>query len=313
MSAVPAVPAATTSPAIAFADAKTVRANELGDVPFLMYHRIVAEPGSVYDRSPAQFRAELERLAAEDYVPVTAKEAATGRMDIPAGKHPVVLTFDDGDPSQFGLDAAGKPIAGTAVDLLLQVGVQHPGFRPVASFYVNANPFGGQGGSEPLEWLRANGFEVGNHTYSHANLAEAGDDLVQREIADGDQAIVRALPGYRVSSLALPFGAAPSNPDLARTGASSGISYEYDCVLLVGAGPSPSPYSAAFDPLNVPRIRSQDATGEDARYGSTTWLDELAAHPDRRYTSDGVPDRISYPLSTSVVLAEEFEGRAFGY
>ncbi|MEU3778885.1 hypothetical protein AB0F11_37925 [Streptomyces sp. NPDC032472] len=42
-----------------------VGANELGQVPVLMYHQLTEDPASVYDRTPADFRAELERLARE--------------------------------------------------------------------------------------------------------------------------------------------------------------------------------------------------------------------------------------------------------
>jgi hypothetical protein len=105
---VPAAQAPPTAPAPpAPADVGT---DELGHIPVLMYHRIVDEPVSVYDRTPADFRAELERLAGEDYVPVTAADLAAGRIDVPAGTHPVVLTFDDGSPTQFAL---GPPAAGS--------------------------------------------------------------------------------------------------------------------------------------------------------------------------------------------------------
>ena len=53
-----------------------VHANELGLIPVLMYHRLVAQPRSVYDRTPDDFRAELERLAREGYVPITTAEMA---------------------------------------------------------------------------------------------------------------------------------------------------------------------------------------------------------------------------------------------
>lgn len=64
-------------------DPEEVGANELGLVPVLMYHRIVPEPTSVYDRTPEDFRAELQRLADEDYVPVTTAELASGDLDLP--------------------------------------------------------------------------------------------------------------------------------------------------------------------------------------------------------------------------------------
>lgn len=305
---VPSSPAPSSS---ATPDPAAVRANELGQVPILMYHRLVEQPTSVYDRTPAAFRAELERLADEGYVPVTTTEYATGRIDIPAGAHPVVLTFDDGDTTQFTLGPDGGPAPGSAIAILLDVAARHPGFRPVASLYVNGGPFGSPDGAA-LRWLRDHGFEIGNHTLSHTNLGSAADQQVQEAVALGQREIERAVPDYRVSSLALPFGAVPGNAELARRGTFDGVSYDYACVLMVGAGPAPSPYAAEFDPLSTPRIRSQDATGDEARYGSAVWLDQLAAAPDQRYTSDGVPDRISYPNAAGTP-APHFADRAVGY
>jgi peptidoglycan/xylan/chitin deacetylase (PgdA/CDA1 family) len=293
-------------------DPAAVGANELGQVPILMYHRLVAQPSSVYDRTPEAFRAELERLAAEGYVPVTTTEYATGRIDLPAGAHPVVLTFDDGDATQFALGPDGGPVPGAAIAILLDVAARHPGFRPVASLYVNAGPFASPDGAA-LRWLHEHGFEIGNHTRDHTNLASADDRGVQEAIAAGQREIQRAVPGYPVSSLALPFGAIPANGALALRGGSEGTSYEYACVLMVGAGPAPSPFAADFDPANTPRIRSQDPVGEDARYGSAVWLDQLAAAPASRYTSDGVPDRIAYPASAGAAPAPQFAARAVAY
>jgi peptidoglycan/xylan/chitin deacetylase (PgdA/CDA1 family) len=271
-----------------------VGANELGVVPVLMYHRITATPASVYDRTPTAFHAELVRMALEGYVPVTAARYVDGDLDVPAGTHPVVLTFDDGDPSQFALDAAGEPVAGTAVSIMREVAAEFPDFQPVATFFVNADPFGDPGGRRTLPWLAARGMEVGNHTATHANLAQSTPDQVRQEILAQDKAIRLAVPGAAPTTLALPYGARPADPALALTGAG----YSYRGAFLVGAGPAPSPHATDFDPAAIPRIRSQDATGEDATYCSTVWLDTLAAAPGQRYTSDGRPDRVSYPRTT---------------
>lgn len=293
-------------------DPAAIGANELGQVPILMYHRLTDQPTSVYDRTPAAFRAELERLAAEGYVPVTTTEYATGRIDLPAGAHPVVLTFDDGDASQLALGPDGQPAPGTAIATLLDVAARHPGFRPVASLYVNAGSFASPDGAA-LRWLHEHGFEIGNHTRDHTNLSSTDDRGAQEAIASGQAEIQRAVPGYRVTSLALPFGATPANGALALRGAADSGSYEYVCVLMVGAGPAPSPFATGFDPANTPRIRSQDPTGEDARYGSAVWLDQLAAAPAQRYTSDGVPDRISYPAAAGATPAPQYADRAAAY
>ncbi|MDQ3578775.1 MAG: polysaccharide deacetylase family protein [Actinomycetota bacterium] len=281
-------------------------ANEVGQVPVLMYHRIVAAPRSVYDRTPEDFRAELERLVAENYVPVTAAAYASGALDTPAGTHPVVLTFDDGDPTQFALTPDGVPAAGTAVQIMLEVAAAHPGFPAVASFYVNADPFGDPGGSRTIPWLVKHGMEVGNHTLSHANLRRAAPDGVAREITLGDRAIRLAAPGAEPATISLPFGIHPRDPAQALNGAE----YHYKAALLVGAGPAPSPYAKDFDALRVPRIRSQGPTGEEARYGSSVWLDTLAATPGLRYTSDGDPGRVLVPAGAEASLAEAYRARA---
>ena len=94
-----AAPTATHGPVVAPA---SVHADELGAVPVLMYHQLVASPKGDYDQTPAQFRTELEQLYTHGYRTVTAADLVAGRIDIPAGKHPMVLTFDDSTVSQFG-------------------------------------------------------------------------------------------------------------------------------------------------------------------------------------------------------------------
>lgn len=280
-------------------DPAAVGANELGDVPVLMYHRITPDPSSVYDRTPEDFRAELERLANEDYVPVTATEYATGKIDIPAGKHPVVLTFDDGSTSQFTLDPSGKPAAGTAIRILRSVAEAHPDFRPTATLYVFDPPFEEPGGHRTLTWLHEHGFEIGNHTVDHPNLGSVSAAEAQREIAGMQRVINEVLPDVPVNSLALPLGVHPDDEALASSGSADGLAYQHSSVMLVGSNPAPSPFSSDFDPANIPRIRSQGPTGKDADYGSAKWLDKLAANPESRYTSDGDPTKISAPHAAS--------------
>ncbi|WP_232666016.1 polysaccharide deacetylase family protein [Pseudonocardia sp. TRM90224] len=290
-----ATPSSTTVEIAPPPNPAEVRANELGLIPVLMYHRLVEKPVSVYDRTPADFRAELQRLAGEGYVPITVADLSIGRIDIPAGKHPVALTFDDGDPTTITLGPDGTPAPGTAVRILMDVAAANPGFPAVASMYVNAAPFGGgEGGTRALRWLHDNGFEVGNHTFGHINLRTAPAERARQDIVRGDGLIREALPGYAPSTLALPFGARPRDTQLA----ARGEGYNYTGVLLVGSNPTDSPYSADFEPSGIPRIRSQGADGTDAAFGSTTWLDKLAAQPQSRYTSDGNPATVSYPART---------------
>ncbi|MDJ0385806.1 polysaccharide deacetylase family protein [Streptomyces sp. G-G2] len=298
---------AAASPVGAKAPAQ-VGANELGQVPVLMYHQLTAKPASVYDRTPADFRAELERLARENYVPVTARDFQAGRIDIPAGTHPVVLTFDDSTNSQVRLDQAGAPAPDTAIAILAETSRKHPAFKPVATFFVNAGAFSATGSAKALTWLKSHGYEVGNHTDRHQNLRSLDQTGAAQAITAGQRAIEKSAPGTQVTSLALPFGAMPQPAGIAVRG----TGYRYAGVYLVGANPSVSPFAKAFTPEAIPRIRSAGPTDEDAEFGSSRWLDKLVAGKDQ-YVSDGDPNTVAFPRASQSKLAPAYAERARPY
>lgn len=275
-----------------------VDADELAAVPVLMYHQIVEKPESVYDRTPQDFRAELERLAREKYVPVTAADYAAGKIDIPAGTHPVVLTFDDSTDSQLRLGTDGEPVDDCAVGILRDVAHEHPRFKARATFFVNDGAFASTGQKKALTWLHEHRFEIGNHTLDHADLSQDGTDGARRQIAGEQKSVVDDVPDAEVTSLALPFGIQPKPASTALSGSAGGTAYKNGGAYLVGAGPAPSPYAGSFDPTGIPRIRSAPPEGQDAQYGSTHWLDQLDDGSAARYTSDGDPGHVSYPKDT---------------
>jgi peptidoglycan/xylan/chitin deacetylase (PgdA/CDA1 family) len=293
-----------------------VHANELGLVPVLMYHQLVAKPRDVYDRTPADFAAELELLARQGYVPITAADLVRGRIDIPAGRHPVVLTFDDSTVSQLQLRPDGSPAPGTAVAILQQVAARHPGFTPTATFFVNDHPFNDPHGRVTLAWLIAHGFDVGDHTMTHANLRRLSASAAQKEIGANDAMIRKAVPEFAPATMALPFGIYPADRSLAHRGTGAGDTYRFAGVFLVGSNPARSPFDKSFDPFAIPRIRSQgqaDAAPADRNFVSSHYLPWLAQHPASRYTSDGDPERISFPASQRDRLAPRFAGLAHPY
>lgn len=292
----------------AAATAAKVKANELGQIPVIMYHRIVAKPAGGDDRTPAQLRTELERLAKEGYVPITAREYTTGRIGIPAGKHPVVLTFDDSSPSQLTLDGSGVPKADTAVGILMDVARKNPGFRPVATFYVIKDMFGTFGHeaqAQVLGWLKDNGFDIGNHTRDHLNLRGPGKDQVEGQIAAGQKLITDLIKDVP-ATLALPYGNQPTTKKWAMHGKAAGVNYAYSGVFLAGYTPAASPFSKDFDPLGIPRIRAMDKVGDCARFCSTAWLDWLKAHPEDRYTSDGDIRTVAFPKFKNPYVATRY-------
>ncbi|WP_285777274.1 polysaccharide deacetylase family protein [Microtetraspora sp. NBRC 13810] len=299
----------------ATAAAASAKANELGQIPVLMYHRVVKDATGPDDLTPQQFRAELERLVAEDYVPITAREYVTGKIGIPAGKHPVVLTFDDSSPSQLALDGMGTPNPDTAVGIMLDVARRHPEFRPVGTFYVTRDLFGLSVPEEQvqiLRWLQDHGFDIGNHTFDHLNLRGRDKKAVYNEIVAGHRLITNLI-STAPASLALPYGNQPTTKEWAKRGSAEGVRYDYGGVFLAGYTPGPSPFAKEFDPLGIPRIRSHEKTGDCKRFCSVAWLDYFKANPDKRYTSDGNVATVAYPKFKEPFAAKAFSRYALAY
>ncbi|MFC9999918.1 polysaccharide deacetylase family protein [Nocardia sp. NPDC127526] len=284
-----------------------IAANELGLVPVLMYHQLSPHPAGDYDQTPEEFRDELERLYREGYRPVTAAQYISGRIDLPAGTHPVVLTFDDSTRSQLAFTDSGAVDPNCAAGILAEFAARYPDFNPKATFYINNEPFGGD--PRALPWLVAQGHEIGAHTANHANLAGLDADGVQRELVENIRAITAAAPGITVRTLALPLGVQPRDRGLTTAGSWDGTSYAFDAVMLVGSNPAPAPYGPV-DPAGVPRIRSGHDT---VPFDSAYWLDRLAANPADRYTSDGDPLRISFPQRLTGDLAPRWAAQARAY
>lgn len=278
--------------------------NEVGLIPILEYHRI-GGPEDRWTRSAENFRADLDRLYREGYRPVSLTDLLDGRLDLPAGLSPVVLTFDDSSPGQFrylGRDGEVAIDPDSAVGILLDFHRAHPDFAAKATFYVlpaAAQPHRlfGQPAYEQrkLRHLVELGFEIGNHTLWHANLARADAATVQHQLASAVRIIQEAVPGYRVRTLALPFGAYPADLAAAIAGEANGTAYRHDAILMVAGGLAPSPFAAAFDPLRLPRIQ---ATAAEFAHS----LGRLARHPDERFVSDGDPAAVTVPRSRASLL-----------
>ncbi|MBA3348005.1 MAG: polysaccharide deacetylase family protein, partial [Actinobacteria bacterium] len=269
--------------------------NELGQIPVVMHHMIRADRVGDYDQTPAEFRAELEYLWRNGYAPVNIGDLAAGDLDVPKGTTPVGMTFDDATTYQIGFTPQGRVDPRSAVGIMLDFAQKNPGFVPAGTFYVNRTPFGSDANArKALPWLTQNGFEIGNHTHDHLPLRGLPAPEVQSELARGAVAIREILPGYRIRSMALPLGSMPNDAKLAMQGRSKGVEYGPYAVMLVGANPAPSPFSTAFDPGGVPRIRTSHAgwNGE-ADFAFSYWMKELERNPQTRYVSDGDPATVA--------------------
>ncbi len=312
----PPAPAGPTLPSLAAVGnvpvLKGAKADELGQVPVLMHHQIRADRVGDYDQTPAEFRAELEKLWRGGYVPIRAADLVSGHIDVPAGTTPVVMTFDDSTKYQLAM-TNGQVDPNTAVGVMLEFARTHPGFRPAGTFYILGSPFGGVAdGAKLLRWLAQHGFELGNHTRDHLGLRTLSETDVQREMVEGAQVIQDAVPAYPIRTMALPLGSMPRRESLAVRGRWHGHSYGPYGVFLVGANPAPSPFARSFDAGAIPRIRSSH-TGNGAPLTADYWLDVLAKHPGERYVSDGDASHISFPRSERAALDKRFAAQARPY
>ncbi|WP_055482939.1 polysaccharide deacetylase family protein [Sphaerimonospora mesophila] len=310
------VPSGERAPVTATPEsAKKVKANEAGLVPVIMYHRLLPKRIASIDRTPRQFRTELERLARKNYVPITAAEFVSGEIDIPAGSHPVVLTFDDGHPSHFALDAQGVPKRDTAVGIIYEVAAKYPKFRPVATFWINRTPFGLNDRAEQtraVQWLVERGFEVANHTYDHPDLRSLPTKRVSEQIVRQERLLAKLGTGPS-TTLALPYGSRPRKLSVAHDGKWDGTKYDFDGVFLAGAEPAVSPFAKKFERYAIPRIQSNGKHGECSRWCTAYWLDWLDEHPKKRYTSDGDPKRVSIPRKLRDTVASKRAGKIVVY
>lgn len=255
-------------------------ANKLGRIPVLEYH-LISDHDALYSRTREHFRADLEDAYRRGYRPVTLSQVLDKNFtDVPVGMSPVVVVFDDASPGQFSyIERNGKleidPTSG--VGIWLDFAKSHPGWKNRAVFCLlnggaaGHNFFGDnvkfQGQKKEwrflkVKWLADNGFELCDHTVWHAMLNKYSDAVVQEQIARNAMGIDSAVPGYKIRSMALPYGIWPKNKQLAWQGSwrdpKSGVvhNYHFEAVMEVSGGPTRSPYDPAFDPHHVTRIQA---------------------------------------------------------
>ena len=262
--------------------------NPDGKILVLEYH-LIDRPEDRWQRTPENFRADLEGMLAAGYYPVNLRDLASGDLGmVPLGRKPIVLTFDDSSIGQFRILEDGSVDPDSAVGILLAFHAEHPADWPLrATFFVLQDVdvperilFGQPEWAQvKLQMLVDWGMEVGSHTVSHANLAESSPEEVRRQLALSQSRLEEWLPGYQVVSLSLPFGEYPSDMSLLSSGEYDGYTYEYRAAVEVSGGLAPAPGSAGFDPYHIPRVQ---ATQTELDY----WF-EQAEQPGVYYVSSG--------------------------
>ena len=286
--------------------------NELGNIPVMMYHGIVNMASSDtkyfggnvdidgYQRTVEAFRSDLEFYYEEGYRMIRLQDYIHGKIDVPFGKSPIVLTFDDGLENNIlvtGVNENGELMIdpNSAIGVLEEFKKKYPDFQVTATFFVNGGLFRQPEYNEKiLTWLVDHGYDVGNHTNTHANLQKISSLDVQKEVASIYQKLDQIIPGRYVSIVALPFGTPYSkehaNAPFILNGTYEGYSYSTESTLRVAWESNPSPFSIDFDKTFIKRIRAYDNNGLD--FDIEMNFKMLDIH---RYVSDGNMQTIAYP------------------
>lgn len=276
-------------------DLSKVQPNEVGLVPILEYHDLVASSKAKdYQYPAASFQKDLDWLYAHGYRPVSLSDYVQGKMDVPAGMSPVILTFDDALRGQFHYTADGKIDPNCAVGMLDAFHVRHPDWPLKGTFFVltDGDPhlppafYQKDYAQGKMEYLVKAGYEIGNHTIHHrAGIRHWTDVQVMAEFAGAVANIQKLLPGYTVQILALPYGVFPKNQKLVVSGESGGVKYHNICALLAGANPAPSPMSKKFNPYRLPRM----IPGK-GNFTLRWWLAKMEKNKAEKFVSDGDPN-----------------------
>lgn len=280
-------------------DYKEMKINENGQIMLLMYHGIDSKEAE-WVRTPENFRKDLQTLYDKGYRLIKLQDYLDNNIKVEAGYTPVVLTFDDGLQNQYNIieeNGEKKIDPNSAVGILEEFKKQHPDFGTGGTFFVYYPiPFRQKELiKEKFEFLINNGYEIGNHAYTHEDLGKLDAQGVQKALALNVKNTQAYLPGYDVFALALPYGIAPKDEKFqyAVSGEYEGTKYHNRAVLRVGSNPAPAPNGIKYDPARLPRVRASEMN--TAGVGMYDYLASFDKHPEKRYISDGNPNTIVVP------------------
>ena len=309
-------------------DYKSLKVDELGNVPIMMYHGIhnvtdnkytggnVDKDG--YQRTAKAFREDLEFYYKSGYRMVRLVDYVNGIIDVEAGLSPIVLTFDDGLANNIkvlGLDENGniKIDPNSAVGILEEFKSKYPDFNVTATFFVNGGLFNqGEYNEKILNWLVDNGYDIGNHTYSHIDFTTVTKEKSVQEVGSLYNLLDKYIKGKYVNILAMPFGSpynkSHDNFQYILKGNYNGSYYETISALRVGWEADYSPYSSSFDKTFLKRIRAYDNNGKEFDIEMNFKILE-----NNRYISDGDKDTIVIPKDKESKLRDKYNLEVISY
>ncbi|SKC43201.1 polysaccharide deacetylase family protein [Maledivibacter halophilus] len=284
-----------------------IKPNELGQVMVIMYHALGDEEKK-YIRSIENFKEDLKLLYEKGYRPVSLEDYINNNIDVEPGKTPVVLTFDDGNLSDFNVieeNGEKKIDPNSAIGILEEFNKKYPDFGLEATFYIyGENPFRQKNLIDyKLNYIVERGMDIGNHSFGHDKLSTLSKEEIKRTLARNVKFIKQYLPDYEVNTLSLPYGARPKDEETRKylyKGSFEGIEYNNIGALAVGANPEHSSVHKEFDYEYINRVH-----GSSEEFGLRYWLEYFDKHPEKRYISDGDKDTVTIPESKSDFINEK--------
>lgn len=287
------------------------KVNEAGRIPIMMYHGIEDKLDSEtsytggnidkdgYHRTKESFIKDLEFYYNNGYRMVRLNDYVNGNIDVEIGKSPIIITFDDGLVNNIkvtGLDSDGNIIIdpSSAVGVLEDFKKKYPDFNITATFFLNGGLFRqSKYNDKIITWLIDNGYDIGNHSYTHANFKQINSLQSEEEIGKMYELLSNYTDKF-VNIVALPFGSPNSkthdNFSHIITSTYNGKSYETISTLQVGWEADNSPFSSNFDKLFLKRIRAYDNNGKDFDIEYSFKKLETT-----RYISDGDATKVVVP------------------
>lgn len=269
--------------------------NENGKIMILMYHKFAETQSDGWTRSFDNFKNDLQTLYEKNYYPINMSDYLNGYIDVPYGKTPIILTFDDGTAGQLSFERVdGKlvPKENTAVAIYKKFSEEHSDFPMRGTFYIMSTNFFGSTGTlrQRLEYLVEQGFEIGNQTKNHYALQKATSaEKVIEEVGGLAKFVDELIPGYVINSFSIPGGSMTKNyKEQVYSGTYDGFKYENKgVVLLYGSSPELSPINKELDLKSLSRVRvaGKDKVDKDFDY----WIKYFDEHPEEKYVSDGDP------------------------
>jgi len=267
--------------------------NENGKIMVLMYHKFAKTSSDGWTRSLSDFKKDLEMLYEKNYYPINMSDYINGKIDVPHGKTPVILTFDDGTAGQLSFEWIDDVLTvkeNTAVRVYQDFVKEHPDFPMRGTFYIMSTNFFGAKGTlkQRLEYLINQGFEIGNQTKNHYALQNADSaGKVIEEVGGLAKFVDELIPGYKISSFSPPGGSMTKKyADDVYSGTYEGFNYENKgIVLLYSSKPTLSPINKELDLKKISRIRvaGNERINNDFEY----WIEYFDEYPEERYVSDG--------------------------